>query len=76
MAPLKHDEYDRLERAVARGERIVVHRRGTEYVIVPVALSTRGGREVIEARNPTTGDDLSLFVDEVDAIHRVGGIGA
>lgn len=68
MSQLTHEEYDRLERAVMRGHRVVVHRRGTEYVVIPLALRTRAGREVIEARNPTTGDTLSLFLDELDGI--------
>jgi hypothetical protein len=72
VSQLTHDEYDRLERAVTRGLRIAVYRRGTEYVVIPLALNTRSGREVIEARNPTTGDSLSLFVDELDAIETVG----
>lgn len=72
MSQLTHDQYDRLERAVTRGQRIAVSRRGTEYIVIPLALQTRGGREVIEARNPTTGDTLSLFIDEVDAIDTVG----
>lgn len=71
MAQLTHDEYERLERAVTRGHQIVVYRRGTEYVLVPLALRVRGGREVIEARNPTTGDALSLAVDELDSIEMV-----
>ena len=71
MAQLTHDEYERLEHAVAHGQRIVVYRRGTEYVLVPLALTVRGGRELIEARNPTTGDALSLAVDELDSIQLV-----
>jgi hypothetical protein len=72
VSQLTHDEYDMLERAVMRGHRIAVHRRGTEYIVIPLALHTRGGREAIEARNPTTGDLLSLFLDELDAIETVG----
>jgi len=60
-----------LERAVARGQRIAVHRRGSEYIVIPLSLVTRGGRELIEARNPTTGDTLSLFLDELDSIETV-----
>lgn len=71
MAQLTHDEYETLERAVTRGQRIVVYRRGTEYVVIPLALQTRGGREVIEARNPTTGDAMSLVVEELDSIELV-----
>lgn len=68
---LTHDEYDRLERAVARGLRIAVVRRGTEYVVIPLALRTSTGRELIEARNPTTGDAMALYLDELDSIDLV-----
>jgi hypothetical protein len=64
-------QYDRIERAVTRGERIVVYRRGTEFIVIPLTLTSRGGREVIEARNPTTGDHLSLFIDELDSVEIV-----
>jgi len=72
MLSLTHDQYDRLERAVARGQRIVVNRRGTEYIVVPLALTNRNGREAIEARNPTTGDSITLFLHELDSIELVG----
>ena len=65
------EQYDRMERAVTRGERLIVYRRGTEYVVVPLSLTSRGGREVIEARNPTTGDHLTLFIDEIDSVEVV-----
>lgn len=71
MTQLTHDQYDRLERAVVRGERIAVLRRGTEYIVIPLALESRNGREVIDARNPTTGDDLTLYLDELEAIELV-----
>lgn len=66
------EQYDRIERAVTRGQRMVVFRRGTEYVVIPLAFSTRGGRELIEAQNPTTGDRLALFIDELDSVEIVG----
>jgi hypothetical protein len=69
MAQLTHADYDALERALAKGSRVSMLRRGRpEYVIVPLAFSTRGGREIVEARNPTTGDSLMIYLDEVDAI--------
>lgn len=71
MAYLTHQQYEQLERAVADGRRIAVHRRGTEYVLVPERLAIRNGREAIEASNPTTGDLLTLYLDEVDAIEVV-----
>jgi hypothetical protein len=34
---------------------------------VPLSIGVRSGREAIEARNPTTGDHLVIFVDDVDS---------
>jgi hypothetical protein len=72
MGQLTYEQYDRLERAVAHGKRIAVYRRGTEYILIPLSLRTVNGRELIEARNPTTGDSLTLYLDEVEAIETVG----
>ena len=71
MAQLSTKQYDALERAIAEGRRVAVWRRGTEYVVIPVRLRLTGGRESVEARNPTTGDDMVLHLDEVDSIEVV-----
>lgn len=71
MAQLTHRQYDQLERAIVDGTRIALYRRGTEYILVPLRLSLRGGAETIEARNPTTGDSITLRLDEVDSIEFV-----
>jgi hypothetical protein len=71
MAQLTHDQYDALERAITNGVRIAVWRRGTEYIVVPQRLRLNDGREAIEAMHPTTGHELTLYVDEVDAIEVV-----
>ena len=69
MAQLTHEQYEVLERAVVNGTRIAVRRRGRrEYVVIPLALRLVDGREVVEARSPTTGLDLTIYLDEVDAI--------
>jgi hypothetical protein len=68
MAELTHLQYDALERAIANGTRIVVYRRGTEFIVVPTRFVLTGSRESIEARHPTTGERITLFVDEVDSI--------
>ncbi|HKW48937.1 MAG TPA: hypothetical protein VJN70_15915 [Gemmatimonadaceae bacterium] len=67
MAYLSHQDYDALERAIRVGQRIVVWRAGIEYVVVPVELRLRAGREVIDARRPT-GDSLTLYLDEIDSL--------
>jgi len=71
MAQLTTEQYDALERAIAMGQRIVVMRRGTEYVVVPERLRIAQGGETLEARNPTTGDRLALHLDEIDTIEVV-----
>jgi hypothetical protein len=69
MAQLTHADYEALERALARGSRVLVQRRGRQdYAIIPLAFRTRDGREAIEARNPTTGDSLTIYLDEIDSI--------
>ena len=68
MAHLSPGEYDRLERAILNGRRIVLVRQGRELVVVPLRLYMREGREVIEARHPTTGDIISSVVDDLEAV--------
>lgn len=68
MADLTHLQYDALERAITTGRRIAVYRRGTEYLVIPTRLQLVDGRESISAVHPTTGDSITLFIDEVDSI--------
>jgi hypothetical protein len=68
MAQLTHGEYDALERAVTDGRRIAIYRRGTEYVVVPRRLRLEGGREAIDSVHPTTGEQITFYVDEVETI--------
>lgn len=70
VAYLSHRDYEAIERAIRVGQRIVVWRRGVEYVVMPTELHLRAGREAIEARRPT-GDSLTLFLDEIDTIEIV-----
>jgi hypothetical protein len=68
MAQLTVKEYDQLERAIRDARRISIIRRGTEYIIIPLSIRMRMGKEAIEARNPTTGDDMVIFVEDLDSI--------
>jgi hypothetical protein len=72
MGQLTHEQYDLLERAVASGTRIILQRKGRrEHVVIPLTLKVRDSRELIEARNPTTGHDLTIYLDEIDRIEPV-----
>lgn len=68
MAHLSPREYDLLERAVMDGRRISLVRQGREVVVVPLRLFLRDGREVIEARHPTTGYLMTSVIEELDAV--------
>lgn len=61
-------QYDALERAITDGRRISVFRRGTEFLVIPERLVLRNSRECIEARHPTTGDHLTLWIDEAETV--------
>jgi hypothetical protein len=72
ITQLTATQYDALERAIADGRRLIVWRRGTEFVIVVDTLRVTGGREALEAHHPTTGDRLTLYIDELEGIEVVG----
>ena len=73
MAQLTHEQYDALERAVVKGMRVAIYRSGRrESVFVPLAIRMRDGREAIEARHPTRGYDLTIYLDEIDSFEVVG----
>ena len=71
MAELSHKDYDALEGAIIHGRRLAITRRGTEYVVVPLRLRIEGGREALDTRHPTTGERMTLYVDEMDAVEVV-----
>ena len=71
MAQLTTKQYDALERAITEGRRIAVYRRGTEFIVIPTQLRLSGGREALEATHPTTGEQLTLFLDDLESIEVV-----
>jgi hypothetical protein len=71
VAHLTPREYDRLERAIMDGRRVALVRHGRELVVVPLRLFLRDGREVIEARHPTTGDIITRVIEDLEAVEIV-----
>lgn len=72
MAQLTHAQYETIERAIVDGTRVALRRRGhREYVLIPLRLRLIDGREAIETRNPVTGHDLTIFLDDVEGIEVV-----
>lgn len=71
MGQLSVAQYDALERAIVDQRRVMIMRRGTEYLVVPERLSLIKGREAITARHPSTGAALTIYLDETDALEVV-----
>lgn len=71
MKQLTHRQYDAIENAIIHGRRISVFRRGSEFVVVPQRLRTEGSREVMDSLHPTTGEQISLYLDEMERLEVV-----
>jgi hypothetical protein len=63
---------EQLERATRLGRRVVLMRRGTEYVVVARRLLTTGGQETLIGYLPMTGEELRFDLDELDEFQVVG----
>lgn len=68
----RHAELDRLERAISEGARVQISRRGTEFVVLPQALRTDIGSEVLSATHPGTGEPIEFRLDEIDRFDVIG----
>lgn len=71
MAQLTVAQYDALENAIRDGRRVIVRRMHRDVVILPERLVLRNRREAIEARHPTTGDLVVLWIDEAESVEVV-----
>jgi len=63
---------EQLERATRLGRRVVLMRRGTEYVVVARRLLSTGGQETLIGYLPMTGEELRFELDELDEFQVVG----
>lgn len=66
------ERLDQLESAIRQGRRVALTRRGTEYVVVAVRLSTSGNRDAFVGRIPMTGEEMTFVLDEVEALQVLG----
>ena len=71
VGQLSVKQYDALERAIVDQRRVMVFRRGSEFLVIPERITLIGGREAIIARHPSTGSALTLYLDELDTIEVV-----
>jgi uncharacterized protein with PhoU and TrkA domain len=69
MSPIRWttDRMDQLEHAARKGLRVALSRRGTEYIVVAVRVTTEDRREVLIGRLPMTGEDLTFRLNDIDS---------
>jgi hypothetical protein len=69
MSPVRWttDRMDQLERAARDGLRVALSRRGTEYVVVAIRITSIGPYEAFVGRLPMTGEELTFRLDELDS---------
>jgi len=63
---------DQLERAVRDGLRVALNRRGTEYVVTALRITTVDRREALVGRLPMTGEELAFRLDQIDSFQVIG----
>ena len=73
MKDLTHRQYDALESAITHGRRVSIRRRGSEYVGIPKKLWSEGQREAMSLLHPTTGELITIYLDEIDRLEVVPG---
>jgi uncharacterized protein with PhoU and TrkA domain len=69
MSPLRWtaERMDQLEHAARKGLRVALSRRGTEYIVVALRVTSVGRNEVLVGRLPMTGEDLTFRLDDIDS---------
>jgi hypothetical protein len=69
MSPVRWtaDRMDQLENAARRGLRVVLSRRGTEYVVVAQRVTTIDQHEALVGWLPMTGEELTFRLEDIDS---------
>lgn len=60
------ERYDQLEHAVRNGLRVILQRRGTEYVVIATRLGQGPRGEAFHGRLSMTGETMEFPLDEID----------
>jgi hypothetical protein len=66
------ERLDQLERAVRGGLRVALSRRGTEFIVTAVRLSTVGRSDAFTGRSPMTGEEMVFPLHEIDELQILG----
>jgi uncharacterized protein with PhoU and TrkA domain len=63
------ERMEQLESATRQGRRVVLRRRGTEYVVVARRLLHLGQRDALVGMLPMTGEELRFELEDLDEFH-------
>jgi hypothetical protein len=63
---------DQLERAVRDGLKVALNRRGTEYIVTALRITTVDRREALVGRLPMTGEELAFRLDQIESFQVIG----
>jgi hypothetical protein len=66
------ERMDQIENAARRGQRVALSRRGTEFVVVALRVTTQDRHDVLIGRLPMTGEELTFRLDQIDSFQVVG----
>ncbi|HYW51045.1 MAG TPA: hypothetical protein VE861_10575 [Gemmatimonadaceae bacterium] len=64
-------QYDALERAIVDRSRVAIRLNGAEMVVIPEAIRTKGGRELLVTQNPSSGLPLMITIDDIERLEVV-----
>ncbi len=62
------DRMDQLENAARRGLRVALMRRGTEYIVVALRVTSVDQHDALLGRLPMTGEELTFLLDEIESL--------
>ena len=65
------ERLDQLERALRDGRRVALYRRGTEYIVIAVRLTTATNRDAFVGRLPMTGEEMTFVLGELEGFQVV-----
>ncbi len=69
------ERYDQLEHAARNGLRVVLQRRGTEYVVTAARIAQGPEGEALHARLPMTGETMEFLLKEIEWFQVLGNDG-
>ena len=66
------DRMDQLEHAAREGQRVALSRRGTEFIVVALRVTSADRHEVLIGRLPMTGEERTFRLDQIDSFQVIG----